>query len=80
MSVPSRSGLEAPILVLLDVARTCTSPTSKVRYRGLAKNGAQLNLLVALSNLWMARKRLLESAGTVRPQGSKKAELQAITV
>ena len=53
---------------------------NKVRYRGLAKNGAQLNLLFALSNLWMARKRLLEPAGKVRPQRSKKAKLQAITV
>lgn len=32
----------------------------KVRYRGLAKNTAQLNMLFALSNLWMARHRLLQ--------------------
>ena len=32
----------------------------KVRYRGLAKNTAQLNTLFALSNLWMARRRLLQ--------------------
>ena len=30
----------------------------KVRYRGLAKNTAQLTTLFALSNLWMARHRL----------------------
>ena len=30
----------------------------KVRYRGLAKNTAQLHTLFALSNLWMARHRL----------------------
>ena len=30
----------------------------KVRYRGLAKNTAQLNTLFALSNLWMVRKTL----------------------
>jgi IS5 family transposase len=30
----------------------------KVRYRGLAKNTAQLHTLFALSNLWMVRKRL----------------------
>ena len=30
----------------------------KVRYRGLAKNAAQLKTLFALSNLWMARKKL----------------------
>jgi IS5 family transposase len=32
----------------------------KVRYRGLAKNTAQLHTLFALSNLWMARGQLLE--------------------
>lgn len=31
----------------------------KVKYRGLAKNTANLMTLFALSNLWMARKRLL---------------------
>ena len=31
----------------------------KVRYRGLTKNSAQLSTLFALSNLWMARRRLL---------------------
>ena len=30
----------------------------KVRYRGLAKNTAQLHTLFALSNLWMVRRRL----------------------
>ena len=29
-----------------------------VRYRGLAKNTAQLHTLFALSNIWMVRKRL----------------------
>jgi len=32
----------------------------KVRYRGLMKNTAQLHTLFALSNLWMARHRLLQ--------------------
>lgn len=32
---------------------------TKVRYRGLAKNTAQLQTLFALSNLWMARRKLL---------------------
>lgn len=32
---------------------------TKVRYRGLAKNTAQLVTLFALSNLWMARRHLL---------------------
>lgn len=38
----------------------------KVRFRGLAKNTAQLVTLFALSNLWMARKQLLTPAGEVR--------------
>ena len=33
---------------------------TKVRYRGLAKNTAQLTTLFALSNLWIARKRILQ--------------------
>lgn len=36
----------------------------KVRYRGLAKNTAQLHTLFALSNLWMARRRLLQGLQT----------------
>lgn len=32
----------------------------KVRYRGLAKNTAQLHTLFALSNLWMVRRTLLK--------------------
>lgn len=38
----------------------------KVRYRGLAKNTAQVLTLFALANLWMARKALLRSIGEVR--------------
>jgi IS5 family transposase len=33
---------------------------TKVRYKGLAKNTAQLMTLFALSNLWMVRKRILQ--------------------
>lgn len=36
---------------------------TKVRYRGLAKNTAQLVTLFALSNLWMARRKLLAIPG-----------------
>lgn len=39
---------------------------TKVRFRGLAKNTAQMVTLFALSNLWMARRHLLASAGEVR--------------
>ena len=35
----------------------------KVRYRGLKKNTAQLNTLFALSNLWMARHKLMRAQG-----------------
>jgi IS5 family transposase len=36
---------------------------AKVRYRGLAKNTARLTMLVALGNLWMARRQLMGSQG-----------------
>lgn len=36
---------------------------TKVRYRGLAKNGAQVLTLFALSNLWMARRHFLPTMG-----------------
>lgn len=39
---------------------------TKVRFRGLAKNTAQLVTLFALSNLWMARRHLLANAEEVR--------------
>lgn len=40
----------------------------KVRFKGLAKNTAHVITLFALSNLWMARKKLLALAGQIRPQ------------
>ncbi len=36
---------------------------TKVRYRGLAKNTAQVVTLFALSNLWMARRQLMRAQG-----------------
>ncbi len=39
----------------------------KVRYRGLKKNTGQIVTLLALANLWLARKRLLPLVGEVRP-------------
>jgi len=36
---------------------------TKVRYRGLAKNSAQVLTLFALSNLWMTRRQLLPAKG-----------------
>lgn len=34
---------------------------AKVRYRGLAKNTAQLNMLFALANTWMVRGKLIST-------------------
>ena len=50
----------------------------KVRYRGLAKNDAQLNGLFGLSNLWMVRKRLLAKMGKVRPEHRRTGVLKVI--
>ena len=36
---------------------------AKVRYRGIAKNAAQVLTPFALSNLWMSRRRLMPAAG-----------------
>ena len=41
----------------------CQFGYRKTPYRGLAKNGAQLNVLFALVNLWLARKALLAATG-----------------
>ena len=41
---------------------------AKVRFRGLAKNAAHVITLFALSNLWMARKKLLAATVALRPQ------------
>ncbi|MDQ3524777.1 MAG: IS5 family transposase [Chloroflexota bacterium] len=41
---------------------------AKARFRGLAKNTAQLMMLFALSNLWMVRNQLLDPAGKLRPK------------
>ena len=38
----------------------------KVRYRGLAKNAAQVLTLFMLSNLWMVRRRLSPAVGELR--------------
>ena len=45
----------------------CQFGYTKVRYKGLRKNTAQLITLFALSNLWMVRKALLRPIGEVRP-------------
>lgn len=42
---------------------------TKLRDRGLAKNAVQVLTLFALSNMWMARRRLLTAAGSLRVSG-----------
>ena len=60
-----RAKVEHPFRVL-----KCQFGFTKVRYRGLAKNTAQIVTLFALSNLWMARHTLLQCMGQVRVQGA----------
>lgn len=50
-----RAKVEHPFRVI-----KCQFGFNKVRYKGLAKNTAQLMTLFALSNLWMARGRLMQ--------------------
>jgi transposase, IS5 family len=50
---------------------------TKVRYRGLEKNTAQIITLFALSNLWMARRKLLADMALVRPKWAQKPILRA---
>ena len=52
-----RAKVEHPFRVI-----KCQFGFTKVRYKGLAKNTAQLMTLFALSNLWMARRRILQGA------------------
>ena len=50
-----RAKVEHPFRVL-----KCQFGFTKVRYKGLAKNTAQLFTLFALSNLWMVRRRIIQ--------------------
>ena len=52
-----RAKVEHPFRVI-----KCQFGFTKVRYQGLAKNTAQLVMLFALSNLWMARRHLMKTA------------------
>ena len=53
-----RAKVEHPFRVI-----KCQFGFIKVRYKGLAKNTAQLMTLFALSNVWMARRHLLGTRG-----------------
>jgi transposase, IS5 family len=56
-----RARVEHPFRVL-----KCQFGYVKVRFKGLVKNTGQILTLFALSNLWMARKRLLAMTGELR--------------
>ncbi len=61
-----RARVEHPFRVI-----KCQFGMTKVRFRGLAKNTAHVITLFALSNLWMARRRLLALAGGLPTQFAK---------
>lgn len=58
LKASTRAKVEHPFRVI-----KCQFGFTKVRYKGLAKNTAQLVTLFALSNLWMARRKLMEVRG-----------------
>ncbi len=58
MKASVRAKVEHPFRVI-----KCQFGFTKVRYKGLAKNTAQLMTLFALSYLWMARRQLLGAQG-----------------
>ena len=53
-----RAKVEHPFPVI-----NCQFGFTKVRYKGLTKNTAQLVTLFALSNLWMVRRQLMGARG-----------------
>ena len=60
-----RARVEHPFRVV-----KCVFGYVKVRFKGLAKNTAQVVTLFALANLYLARKRLLATTGQLRPQAA----------
>jgi IS5 family transposase len=67
LSVPFSRLVRARVEHLLGVVKRQFGLV-KTRFRGLAKNTAQLVALFALANLYLVRKRLLALTGKVRPQ------------
>ena len=57
LKVSVRAKVDHPFRVI-----KCQFGLTKVRYKGLAKTTAQLVTLFALSNVWMARRRVLQAA------------------
>ncbi len=60
-----RAKVEHPFRVI-----KCQFGLVKVRFKGLVKNTAHVITLFALSNLWMARKKLMAMMGVVRAQAA----------
>jgi IS5 family transposase len=58
MKASVRAKVEQPLRVI-----RCQFGFTKVRYKGLAKNTAQLITRFALSNLWMARRQMMGTRG-----------------
>ncbi len=58
-----RAFVEHPLRII-----KCVFGYRKVRFKGLAKNTAQVLTLFALTNLYMARRQLMPSAGKLRPR------------
>lgn len=48
----------------------CVFGYVKVRFKGLAKNTSQVVTLFALANLYLVRKQLMPTTGSLRPQGT----------
>ena len=65
-----RAKVEHPFHVI-----KCQFGHTKVRYRGLKKNTAQLFTMFMLSNLWMVRKRFSGTTECVRPNAARRSEL-----
>ena len=58
-----RARVEHPFRVV-----KCVFGYAKTRFKGLAKNTVQIVTLFALANLYAARKYLLPTTGSLRPQ------------
>ena len=52
---------------------------TKVRYRGLAKNNAQLKTLFALSNLYLVRRQLAQVVGKICPAAGRRLPVDVKT-
>jgi hypothetical protein len=56
----------------------CQFGYRKLRYRGLAKNGAQMTTLYTLANLWLVRGKTAEAAGISAPEMTRQGQFQVL--